>query len=75
MCIGSPLSGKTTAIKVLVDSLRALHEDELQVKTKLFLQEKAKMLEIATVVVDGQVLPNSHDPVLEQRLKLRPEET
>ena len=36
MCIGPPMSGKTTAIKLLSQALAALHAEEVQQKIMLF---------------------------------------
>ena len=69
------MAGKTTAIKLLVQALQALHAEELQTKSNLFMQKKAQMLGMATEVEDGQVFPASRDPVDEARLKPKPEET
>lgn len=55
MCIGDPMSGKTTAVKVLVATLKALHADEVQSKTNLFMQKKAQMMDIETVIERGVV--------------------
>ena len=74
MCIGKPMSGKTTAIKTLVASLMQLHQEELAEKTILFQEKKAEMLEIAVKNVNGQIVPKNSDPALEAKLKVRPEE-
>lgn len=43
MCIGPPISGKTTAIRTLITALQKLHDEEHSLKARLFQQKKAQM--------------------------------
>ena len=65
MCIGPPMSGKTTAIKLLVEALKVIHVEEFRKKSNLFLKKKAEMLEISTCISEGVIMSNSHDPIIE----------
>ena len=74
MCIGEPMSGKTEAIKLLVMTLKALHAQEILQKTNIFMQKKAQMQEIDTVMERGMVRPMIDDPILDAKIKVKPEE-
>ena len=75
MITGPIRSGKTTAIKTVVQSLTSLHQMEIQQKTVLFQLQKARVLNIdAQEDVDGIVRPKNHDPMLEAKLKIKSEE-
>ena len=68
------MSGKTEAIKLLVMTLKALHAEEILQKTNLFMQKKAQMQEIDTVMERGMVRAMIDDPILDAKIKVKPEE-
>ena len=74
MCIGPPMSGKTTAIKILTQSLQHLHRDEYKEMALLFQRKKAAAQDINITVEDGVVKPVIADPVLDTKIQIKPEE-
>ena len=69
------MSGKSTCIKITVEVLNKLYDEEFGEKSRNFLEKKAKKLGIDVKMgKDGQIVPVRNDPDVELALKISAEE-